>query len=309
MAPVRESTGGRTRRPDPGPDPDSPARRSGPAPLPAERSRVSAIVPRPYRPIRPLPRAHLAAALVAAALSIVAPPAASARVAAAADLVFALDEIAAGYRTATGRDVAIAYGSSGQFAQQIENGAPFELFLSADESYGERLAARGLTRDRGEIYAVGRLALFVPHGSPLSLDPSLADLRSAAAGGRLVRFAIANPEHAPYGRAARQALVSAGARAAVEPRLVLGESAAQAMRFATAGAQGGLVPWPLAQAPEAARRGRAVLVPAALHAPLRQRMVLTRRAGPDAERFRDWIRTPVARAILVKHGFEAPDGR
>ena len=248
--------------------------------------------------------AALCLALAAHAASAQAP-----LVAAAASVKPAFDEIVDAYRRETGQGVRVSYGSTGNFAQQIRNGAPFELFLSADESYVERLAARGLTRDRGEIYAVGRLALFVPHGSPLSLDPSLADLRSAAADGRLVRFAIANPEHAPYGRAARQALVSAGALDAVEPRLVLGESAAQAMRFATAGAQGGLVPWPLAQAPEAARRGRAVLVPAALHAPLRQRMVLTRRAGPDAERFRDWIRTPVARAILVRHGFEAPDGR
>ena len=228
-------------------------------------------------------------------------------IAAAADLKFALTELAALYKSQTGRAVNVAFGSSGNFSQQIENGAPFELFLSADEGYVERLATKGLTRDRGTLYAVGRLVLFVPTGSSLKPDPTLADLRNAIGDGRLKRFAIANPEHAPYGRAARETLQTAGLWESIRPALVLGENVAQATQFAAGGnAQGGIVAFALTKAPEVARLGTAVLLPAAMHQPLRQRMALTAKATPAAEAFYAWLQSKPARDVFVRHGFALP---
>ncbi|MCL4762035.1 MAG: molybdate ABC transporter substrate-binding protein [Burkholderiales bacterium] len=228
-------------------------------------------------------------------------------IAAAADLKFAMTDLVQAYKAANGREVKVAFGSSGNFTQQIENGAPFELFLSADEAYVERLAAKGLTRDAGVLYAIGRVVLFVPTGSPLAADATLADLRAAIGDGRLKRFAIANPEHAPYGRAAREVLQTAGLWDAIAPRLVLGENAAQATQFAASGnAQGGIVPSALVKAPEVARLGRAVPLPASMHQPLRQRMALLRGAGPAAAEFYAWLQTKPAREVFVRHGFALP---
>ena len=248
-------------------------------------------------------------ALVLAVLAVLAPYAAAQApaIAAAADLKYALAEIADAYRRGTGGDVRIAYGSSGNFTQQIEHGAPFELFLSADEAYVERLAAKGYTRDAGTLYAIGRVALFVPRGSPLAADPALADLALAVRDGRVRRFAIANPEHAPYGRAARDVLQHAGLWDAISPSLVLGENASQAMQFAAGGgAQGGIVPWSLTKAPEVAKLGTAVLLPAQWHRPLRQKMVLMKSAGPQTAAFHAYLGSPEARTIFVRHGFSLP---
>lgn len=241
------------------------------------------------------------------------PPAAPAHtitVAAAADLKFALAEVATRFEQATGHQVRQSYGSSGAFKTQIEQGAPFELFLSADEGYVLQLADQGLTRDRGTLYAVGRLTLFAPHGSPLRVDADLAGLREALAAGHIRRFAIANPAHAPYGRAAQTLLRGVGLWPDLESRLVLGENAAQAMQFAASGSsQGGIVPLSLAKAPAIAALGDFALLPAAGHAaePLRQRMVLLKDAGPAASALYDYLQTPLARAILVRHGFQLPD--
>jgi molybdate transport system substrate-binding protein len=228
-------------------------------------------------------------------------------VAAAADLRFALDEMVARFRADTGKEIRASYGSSGEFTFQIEQGAPFELFLSADESYVFRLADAGLTRDRGTLYAVGRLAIFAPRGSALRVDAELRDLRAALAEGRIVKFAIANPDHAPYGRAAREVLQRKALWDAIQPLLVLGENASQAAQFASAGsAQGGLIPWSLAIAPAVAALGESALVPDSLHEPLRQRMVLLKGAGKDASAFYDWLQQPAARAILERFGFALP---
>ncbi len=231
-------------------------------------------------------------------------------VAAAADLKFALTGLARQFEKDTGRRVRLSFGSSGNFTRQIEQGAPFELFLSADEQFVFRLAERGLTTDRGALYAIGRLVLFAPAGSPLQPDAGLAALKSMIDDGRLRRFAIANPEHAPYGRAARAALTHAGLWTAIEPKLVYGENAAQAMQFAASGAsQGGIVPWSLSKAPDVARLGRFTLIPAAWHAtePLRQRMVLLRNAGATARAFHDYLRQDAAREVLARNGFTLPE--
>ena len=228
-------------------------------------------------------------------------------VAAASDLKFALDEILAVFRAGTGIDVRVTYGSSGNFARQIEQGAPFDLFLSADESYVERLAQRGLTRDRGAPYAIGRIVLYVPRGSPLAPDAELRGLARRLTDGSAGRIAIANPDHAPYGRAAEQALRRLGLWEAVAPRLVLGENVVQAAQFASSGnAEGGIIAYSVALAPALRDRGTFVLLPESLHAPLRQRMVLLSRASPAAVRLYEYLQAPAARAVLVRYGFALP---
>jgi len=229
-------------------------------------------------------------------------------VAAASDLQFALDEIVARFQRDTGIAPRVTYGSSGNFTRQIEQGAPFDLFLSADEAYVDRLAARGLTRGDGALYAIGRIVLFAPHGSPLEPDPRLENLAARLASGESGRLAIANPEHAPYGRAAEQAMRSLGVWEAVQPKLLLGENVAQAAQFASSGnADGGIIAYSLALAPALRERGRFALLPETLHAPLRQRMVLLKRASPASVRFYDYLRSPSSRAILSRYGFVLPE--
>ena len=171
-------------------------------------------------------------------------------VAAAADLKFALEEVAARFHRDTGHELRLVFGSSGNFHSQILQGAPFHLYLSADEDYVFRLADAGKAVDRGRLYARGRIGILVPHGSPLLADGQLKDLAAALKDGRLKKFAIANPDHAPYGKRAEEALRHAGLWDAIRPKLVLGENVSQAAQFATSGsAQGGIIAWSLALAP------------------------------------------------------------
>lgn len=228
-------------------------------------------------------------------------------IAAASDLQFALEEIAVKFRSDTGRDVRLNFGSSGNFTRQLQQGAPFEMFLSADEGFVFQFADAGKTVDRGALYAEGRIVLFAPKGSVLKVDAKLDDLRAALADGRIQRFAIANPEHAPYGRAAEQALKAQGLWDAVRPKLVLGENVSQAAQFATSGsAQGGIFAYSLALSPSVGGLGSYVLVPSEWHAPLRQRMVLMKGAGEAARAFYSFVQTPPARVIFRKYGFLLP---
>lgn len=228
-------------------------------------------------------------------------------IAAAADLQFAIRDIAEAFKAETGEEVRLSMGSSGNFARQIRQGAPFQIYMSADEQYVLDLARDGFTRDEGDLYAVGRIVLMIPHGSPLKADGTLEDLRAGLSEGRVTRFAIANPDHAPYGRAARQALVGQDLWEAVQPTLVLGENVSQATQFATsANAQGGIIAYSLALSPQVSARGTFELIPEAWHAPLRQRMVLLSNAGPIAERFYEYVQQPAARAIFRKYGFVLP---
>jgi len=178
------------------------------------------------------------------------------------------------------------------------------MFLSADEGFVFKLADAGKTIDRGTLYSEGRIVLFAPHGSPLTPDARFEDLKAALKDGRLQKFAIANPEHAPYGRAAEQALESQGLWEDVKPKLVLGENVAQTAQFATSGStQGGIFAYLLALSPEVAKLGSFVLIPADWHRPLRQRMVLMKNAGEAAKAFYAYVQTPAARAIFRKFGF------
>jgi molybdate transport system substrate-binding protein len=228
-------------------------------------------------------------------------------VVAASDLKFALEEVATQFRQTGGGAVRLVFGSSGNFYRQIVQGAPFQMFLSADEDFVFRLADTGLTEDRGQRYAVGRIGLLVPHGSPLKLDGELRDLALALQDGRLQKFAIANPEHAPYGTRAREALQHVGLWTAIQPRLVLGENISQATQFATSGStQGGIVAYSLALSPAVGSKGRFALIPETWHQPLNQRMVLLRGADATARAFYAHLQTPAAQTVLRRYGFAVP---
>ena len=264
----------------------------------------------------PLRRAVLLTATAAAAAALrhagaraqgAAGPDAVALVAAAADLQFTLEEVASRFRADTGLDARLVFGSSGNLTRQAEQGAPFQVLMSADEGFVLRLAEQGIARDRGTLYAEGRVVVFAPPGSPLQVDERLDGLRAALDAGQVQHFAIANPEHAPYGRAAEEALRSAGLWDRVQPRLVLGENIAQAMQFATAaGAQGGIVALSLARAPQTQGRGSFAVLPDAWHKPLLQRMALLRPAGPAAEHFYAYMQAPAAREVMRRYGFVLP---
>ena len=228
-------------------------------------------------------------------------------IAAAADLQFVLTEVADRFKAETGLDVKLIFGSSGNFARQIREGAPFQLFLSADEQYVIDLAKEGIGRNEGKLYAVGRIVLIVPKGSSLKADGSLADLKAALADGRLKKFAIANPEHAPYGKRAEEALRHAGIWDGIKDKLVLGENVSQAAQFATSGnAEGGIVSYSLGLSPKVAALGDYQLIPADWHQPLNQRMVLLKNAGATAERFYAYVQQTAARALFRRYGFVLP---
>ena len=245
-----------------------------------------------------------------AAIAAIAAPAAQRgpTVAAASNLNVVLGEIVEQFARDRGTRVEVVYGASGTLARQIRDGAPFELFLAADEDFPLDLAKAGLTRDPGVVYAVGRLALFAPSGSPLKVDERLDGVAALLETMGITRFAIANPDVAPYGRAAEAVLKKRGLWDTIRPRLVLGSTIAQAAQFVITGnAAGGLIAYSQVLAPAFANRGTHALVPESDHEPLRQRMVLTRRATAGAARFYDYLQSPAARAIFRKHGYGVPE--
>ena len=228
-------------------------------------------------------------------------------IAAAASLRVAMPSLLELFEAETGRRVRVSFGSSGTLFRKIMNGAPFDLFLSADEQYVERLADAGRSEGRGTVYAVGRLALVARQDSPLRVDTNFTGLRKALAENAIARFAIANPEHAPYGLRAKEALRHAGLWEALEPRLVLGENTTQAAQFALSGAvDGGIIARALATSKDAESRLRSADVPAGWHAPIRQRMVLMPGAASDARAFRDFLTSARAASVLAAHGFDRP---
>lgn len=255
-------------------------------------------------------RRHLLAALSSLMLS--AAPASAQNeapvIAAASDLQFAVTEIAAAFTAETGHEVRLSFGSTGNFATQIREGAPFQMFMAADQKFIADLHAEGLTRDEGVLYAEGRLVLMAPKGSALQPDAALDNLAALLEAGTLTRFAIANPEHAPYGLRAQEALQHRGLWEEIKPFLILGENVSQTAQFALSGnAEGGIVALSLALAPEVAAQGDHALIPADWHAPLMQRMVLLKNAGPVAEAFYAYVQQPKAREIMVRYGFVLPD--
>lgn len=226
-------------------------------------------------------------------------------VAAAADLKFAMDEIVTNYsQTHSGDEVAVAYGSSGKFHTQIQQGGPYHLYFSADISYPRELEKLGLTASQVTPYALGRVVLWSP-----TLDATKMNLESLL-DPQIIRIAIANPKHAPYGKRAVEALKSLGLWEKVQGKLIYGENIAQTAQFVQTGnAQVGIVALSMAMNPELAKAGGYYLIPDSLHLPLEQGYVITKRGeGSElAKRFSAYLQSSSARTIMVKYGFTLPN--
>ena len=225
-------------------------------------------------------------------------------VAAAADLKFALDEIVTAFQAREpGHEVAVVYGSSGKFHTQIQQGAPYDLYFSADIAYPRALAQAGFAASPVQPYAVGRLVLW-------SASRDARQLRlSSLTDPKITRIAIANPKHAPYGQRAVEALRAAGVWSQVEPKLVYGYKIAQTGQFVQTGnSQIGIIGRALGVNPTLSRQGGYALIPDQLHTPLEQGFIITKRAKGSAlaQRFADHLRSPQARSVMTRYGFGLP---
>jgi molybdate transport system substrate-binding protein len=229
-------------------------------------------------------------------------------VAAAADLKFALDDLVAAFRLGHPEiSVTVSYGSSGNFFAQLSEHAPFDLFFSADAEYQRRLARQGNTLEGSLfLYAVGRLVVWVPRSSPLDVEKLGI---SALVQTSVRRIAIANPTHAPYGRAAAAALRSLGVSEALRDKLVLGENVAQAAQFVQSGsADAGIIALSLAIAPAMKGEGRFWVVPLDSYPGIEQGGVVLKwaRDPTSALALREFVLTPEGRDILRRYGFFLP---
>lgn len=225
-------------------------------------------------------------------------------IAAAADLKFAMDEVIAAFSKAyPGHDVSAVYGSSGNFQTQIRNGAPYDLYFSADINYPRALASDGLAASAVKPYALGRIVIW--SASQDARKMTLGDLAAPS----ITRIAIANPQHAPYGKRAEEALKASGLWDKIQSKLVFGENVGQAAQYVSTGnAQVGIIALSLAVSPALSSKGGYALVPGALHGPLEQGYIITKRAAsnPLAKQFADYLDGPAARSVMVRYGFVLP---
>lgn len=226
-------------------------------------------------------------------------------IAAAADLRSALDEIASRFQADSGVRVKVIYGSSGSFYQQIQNGAPFDLFLSANAEYPKELESTGLALPGSYyVYGRGKLVLLVPENSRLELKPGLRILLDP----RVNKIAIADPSHAPYGQAAVAALKAEKIYEIVSPKIVTGENVSQAASFVLSGAADvGIVALSLAISP-AESKVRYAEVPARDYPPIQQACIvlLSSKNQKLAMQFESYLRDEKAAEVLQRFGFEAP---
>ncbi len=227
-------------------------------------------------------------------------------VASASDLQFVLPELASRFEHETGQKIKLSFGSSGNFYSQIQNGAPLDLFFSADADYPRKLEAAGLI-EAGTVYdyAIGKLVLWVPRNSPVRIEDGLTSLLSP----QVTRIAIANPAHAPYGRAAQNAIRNSGLKEKLAGKLVLGENISQTAQFVQTGtAEAGFLALSLALSPNLKGSGRYVLVEPRLYAPLLQSAAVLKSASEKkaAREFLEFVRGPEGKALLQQYGFEIP---
>jgi molybdate transport system substrate-binding protein len=231
-------------------------------------------------------------------------PAQTLTITAAADLKFCLDQLVSEYQKSHPQAVIqTTYGSSGKAFTQLQQGAPYDMYFSADISYPRKLAAAGLTASEPKLYAIGRIVLWSAQEDVSRL--TVADLAQP----RFAKIAIANPLHAPYGQRAAEALRAAGVWDKVEPRLVLGENISQAAQFVQSGAAPvGILALALVKSPAFAGQPYA-LVPASLHTPLEQGVVIMKRAAQNqlAHEFITWLFSPAARRTFAFYGFTLPE--
>lgn len=228
------------------------------------------------------------------------------KIAAAADLQYALKELAALYERQSGAKLSLSFGSSGNFFAQILNGAPFDIFFSADNEYPRKLEEAGLVEPgTTTLYAQGRIVVWTPLG--ITADFAREGL-SALLDPKIEKVAIANPQHAPYGRAAEAALRKAGLYDRLQPKLVIGENISQAAQFVQTGnAQAGIIALSLAISP-AMKDGQRWEVPAELYSPLQQSLVVLKSSANKsaALAFLKYVRSPEAAAVLSRYGFTLP---
>lgn len=229
-------------------------------------------------------------------------------VAAAADLQFALQDVKTQFENNTGTHVKLVFGSSGNLFTQIQNGAPFDLFFSADLDYAQKLEAAGLA-EPGSLYeyATGKLVLWTPKDSRLEVSRGLQLLLDAS----VKKIAIANPEHAPYGRAAVAALRHEGIYDQIASKLVLGENISQTASFVVSGsADVGLVALSLALAPSLKEKGKYVELPAGDYPAIRQAAVILKSSKQKraAEEFLAYLKTSAILDLLKNYGFSVPAG-
>jgi len=224
-------------------------------------------------------------------------------IAAAADLQSAMPEIAARFERETGIRVKLSFGSSGNFFAQIQNGAPYDLFLSADVDYPKKLEAAGLTETGSHYqYASGKIVLWVPSGSTVNVNRGLDVLLDPA----VKKVAIANPAHAPYGRAAESALRKAGVWDRISSKLVLGENISQTAQFVQSGnADAGILALSLVLAPAMKDKGSYFLISQEWYAPLQQAAVVLKGSAhrESARRFLEFLKTSETQSLLREYGF------
>lgn len=224
-------------------------------------------------------------------------------VAAASDLQFAMQEISASFEKQQGKSVKVVYGSSGNFFQQIQNGAPFDLFFSANLDYAKKLDAAGLT-ERGSLYeyATGKIVIWVPADSKLDLKSGLQALLDPS----VHKIAIANPEHAPYGQAAVAAMKKENLYERLSGKFVLGENISQTAAFVLSGsADVGIVALSLALSPNMKGKGRYVEVPSADYPPIEQACVVLKASQKKEEgrAFLEFFKSPAIADVLRSYGF------
>jgi molybdate transport system substrate-binding protein len=225
-------------------------------------------------------------------------------IAAAASLKPAMEALGASFSSTSPKTpVRFSFGSSGKLVAQIREGAPFDLFFSADLNFPREIQRAGLAASEPKVFALGALVLWSTLTIPSGL--TIEGLTNA----RFEHIAIANPKLAPYGARAEEALRSAGVYEKVRAKLVFGNDVAQAAQFAQTGnAQVALIARSLALSPELARTGTSAPVPDALYSPLEQGFVLLKRGADKAgaQEFARFVETPAAAAIFKRHGFDAP---
>ena len=228
-------------------------------------------------------------------------------VAAAADLNYALNELANRFEATSGVKVTLSFGASGNLFSQIQSGAPFDLFFSADEDYPKKLASAGLADASSlRIYALGLLVLWVPNNSPFDPQKLQMELLTQPA---ITRIAIANPQHAPYGRAAMSAIEHYGLKDKLSGKLVFGENVSQAAQFVQSGnAQAGLIAVSLAKSPAMESAGRFWVLPTDSYPELKQAVVIVSASQHKkaAQAFLDFVLSPEGAATLQKYGLTPP---
>ena len=230
-------------------------------------------------------------------------------IAAASDLSFAFKELISAYEAASGNQVKLTLGSSGNFFAQIQNGAPFDLYFSADISYPKKLEEAGLIVP-GSLYryAIGRIVLWTRHESPIDVTQGIAALRQSSA----KTIAIANPRHAPYGRAAIAAMEHFKMYDDVKDRLVLGENVSQTAQFVESGAADiGIIALSLARAPAMRTKGTYWEIPTEAHPTLEQGAIIVKasKRADSAKQFLEFVKSRQGVAIMTRYGFAAPESR